>query len=382
MYKRLLEKDLQNLSKDWSVISLTGPRQSGKTTLCKMAFPDYAYINLERASTRTLMRDTEQYLSQFESGVIIDEAQYMPEVFSAIQVLVDENPSLRFVLSGSSDFLMMQNISQSLAGRVVIRRLLPLAMSELGPDADATDLDTLMWKGFYPAVWASDKTPEDVYDSYVSTYIQRDVRQIVNIGDLNTFQHFLTACACRVGTEWNAQAIGNEIAASSVTVKRWMNILETSYTAFCLQPFFHNIGKRLSKTPKIYFYDVGLVCHLLGIENVRQLSHHPLRGAIFENMVIVEMLKKRFNQGLGNNLFFYRDKSGCEVDVVEMFAEGIYVYEIKSAQSVHPEFFKNLNYLRSLLGDELVKAQVIYNGSESFPAAVNGVLPFRKFVME
>lgn len=377
MYKRILENDLQKLSRDWSIISVTGPRQSGKTTLCKMAFPDYDYINLEQHATRMLvLTDTEAYLSQFQHGVIIDEAQHVPEVFSCLQVLADEYPDRRYILSGSSDFLLMQNISQSLAGRVAVRRLLPLSLAELGDDATIS-ADELMFRGFYPAVWSTQRTPQDVYDSYLSTYIQRDVRQITNVGDLDAFQHFLMACAARVGSEWNSQAISNEVAVSNVTVKRWMSILEASYTAFCLHPYFRNIGKRLSKTPKIYFYDTGLVCQLLGITDVSQLQHHPLRGAIFENMVVVDMLKQRFNEGKRNNLFFYRDKSGKEVDVLCEEGNGLRAYEIKSAQSIHPSFFSSLDYIQRLLGDDLLSSAVIYNGQDTLPSTFRSVLNFR-----
>ena len=278
MYKRNLQQVLIELNKHWSVISVTGPRQSGKTTLCKMAFPDYEYVNLERASTRALMeQDIEGFLLQYPNGLIIDEAQNLPELFPAIQVLVDENKSLRYILSGSSDFLLMQNISQSLAGRVAVTRLLPLSLNELGEDADV-DTDTLMWKGFYPAIWGDGKEAWTVYDSYVATYIERDVRQILNIKDMSLFRRFITVLASRVGNEFNASSVSGELGIDYKTVQSWMSILETSYTAFLLHPFYRNIGKRLTKTPKVYFYDVGLVCHLLGIENAQQLHNHPLRG--------------------------------------------------------------------------------------------------------
>jgi len=237
-------------------------------------------------------------------------------------------------------------------------------------------LDELMWKGFFPAIWGTHKKPGDVYDSYISTYIQRDVRMITNIGDLDSFRRFLLACAARVGSEWNALSIANEIAVSHVTVKRWMSILEASYTAFCLHPFFRNIGKRLSKTPKVYFYDVGLLCKLLGITSPVQLAHHPLRGAIFENMIVVEMLKQRFNNGLDNNLYFYRDKSGVEVDIVAETQDGIYAYEVKSAESLHPIFFKNLKLFQQLLPQEVKRSAVIYNGKEQLTTTYCGVIPF------
>ena len=379
MIVRKLQQDLIELSNDWSVISVTGPRQSGKTTLCKMAFPDYEYINLERQNTQRLMKqDAESFLRQYTKGAIIDEAQLVPELFSAIQVLVDENPSLRFVLSGSSDFLLMQNISQSLAGRVAIRRLLPMSFEEL-PEIQTMPTDEIMYRGFYPAIWGSRKTPLTVYDSYLNTYIQRDVRQISNIPDLHLFQQFIRICASRIGTEFNAQSISNELGISGMTVKRWISILEASYILFLLQPFYRNIGKRLTKTPKIYFHDIGLVCHLLGIEKPQQLQNHPLRGEIFENMVVSEMLKQRFNRGESNNLFFYRDKSR-EVDILSLNGNEIKAYEVKSAKIINQDFFANMNALRTLLGDDVKSTQVIYDGTDTLPSSNNGVINFRKIV--
>lgn len=286
-----------------------------------MAFPDYEYLNLERATTRELIRqDIEGYLLNHPDGLIIDEAQNLPELFSVLQVVVDEHKDYRYVLSGSSDFLLMQSISQSLAGRVAVLRLLPLSLGELGEDADIP-IDELLWRGFYPAVWGDKKTPNMVYDSYVATYIQRDVRQILNVKDISLFQRFLTITASRVGNVFSASSLGSELGVDYKTIRSWMSILETSYTAFTLQPFYRNIGKRLTKTPKVYFYDVGLVCYLLGIENAQQLAHHPLRGAIFENMVVCEFLKDCYNHARKNNLSFYRDKSQ-EVDLIQEDAIG------------------------------------------------------------
>ena len=363
MYQRELQNLLTELSEKWSVISVTGPRQSGKTTLCKMAFPDYEYINLERSTTLALVKqDIEGFLLQYPNGLIIDEAQNLPELFSALQVVVDEHKDYRYILSGSSDFLLMQNISQTLAGRVAVTRLLPLSISELKEDANI-DTNTLMWKGFYPGVWGDGKDPGNVYDSYVSTYLQRDVRQILNIKDLSLFQKFLTIVASRVGNVFIASSIASELGVDYKTIQSWMSILETSYTAFLLQPFHRNIGKRMTKTPKVYFYDVGLVCHLLGIENEQHIKTHPLRGAIFENMVVCEMLKKRYNQGLKSNLFFYRDQT-AEVDVIQEEANKIKAYEIKSAERFNQEFTKSLSYVQKLFGDDISSSYIIYSGKE------------------
>ena len=363
MYQRELQNLLTELSEKWSVISVTGPRQSGKTTLCKMAFPDYEYINLERATTLALVKqDIEGFLLQYPNGLIIDEAQNLPELFSALQVVVDEHKDYRYILSGSSDFLLMQNISQTLAGRVAVTRLLPLSISELKEDANI-DTNTLMWKGFYPGVWGDGKDPGNVYDSYVSTYLQRDVRQILNIKDLSLFQKFLTIVASRVGNVFIASSIASELGVDYKTIQSWMSILEISYTAFLLQPFHRNIGKRMTKTPKVYFYDVGLACHLLGIKNEQHIKTHPLRGAIFENMVVCEMLKKRYNQGLKSNLFFYRDQT-AEVDVIQEEANKIKAYEIKSAERFNQEFTKSLSYVQKLFGDDISSSYIIYSGKE------------------
>ena len=370
MYNRELKTKLLELSQTWSIISVTGPRQSGKTTLCKMAFPEYEYVNLERATTRALVeQDIEGFLLQYPNGLIIDEAQNLPELFSVLQVVVDENKSLRYVLSGSSDFLLMQNISQSLAGRVAVMRLLPLSLSELGADT-SEDVNEQMWCGFYPAVWGDKKDPHTVYDSYVATYIQKDVRQIVNIKDLTLFRRFLTLVATRVGTEFVASSIATELGIDYKTIQSWMSILETSYTAFLLHPFYRNIGKRLTKTPKVYFYDVGLVCYLLGIETAQQLAHHPLRGAIFENMVVCDMLKERYNKGLDKNIMFYRDKVR-EVDILQEEAGRLHAYEVKVAERFHSDFTKSLDYLKALLKDDLLSMNIVYTGENKSVGSIH-----------
>ena len=377
MYNRVLQQELLHLAENWSVISVTGPRQSGKTTLCKMAFPNYHYVNLEDSVIRAYIeKDIKSYLLAYPNGLIIDEAQYLPEIFSFVQVVVDENPKLRYILSGSSDFLLMQNISQSLAGRVAVKRLLPLSLEEL---VDATQLsaDEIMVRGFYPAIWGNKKEPYEVYDSYLNTYIQRDVRQIINIKELSTFQRFITLCAARIGNEFVSSSIANELGVSHVTIKEWLSVMEASYLAFTLQPFFRNVGKRIVKTPKLYFYDVGLVCYLLGINSPDILSIHPLRGAIFENMVVCDMLKDRYNRGKANNLFFYRDKSQREVDVVQQDGLNLYAYEIKSALRYHPDFSNNLNYFRQLYGEQVVSTKIVLSGNEELPMQYNGFINFR-----
>jgi len=343
-----------------------------------MTFPDYEYVNLEHLPTRELVADDiDRFIRRHNSGIIFDEAQYLPELFSYIQVWADEDKNRRFILSGSSDFLMMQNITQSLAGRVAVVRLLPLSLKELGNDINNYTTDNLLFRGFFPGVWGDKKEPRDIYGNYISTYIQRDVRQIVNLKDIQQFQHFLVLCAGRIGNEFNASALSNEVGVSSVTIKDWLNVLETSYVVFRLMPYYSNIGKRLAKTPKIYFYDVGLASFLMGIQEAGQIESHPLRGALFENMVVTEMLKQRFNNGENNNLYFYRDNSQKEVDIIQSNGSKLNAFEVKSAQKYDSSFFKNLKYLKKLFAENIVSTQIIYDGETNDYSPENGIFNFR-----
>lgn len=379
MIYRHLQAELTRLIQTFPVLSITGPRQSGKTTLCRMAFPDYAYVNLEQTSVReALQRDVYAELSRYSSGVIIDEAHYLPEIFSAVKVLVDENKSRRFVLSGSSNFLLLQNISQSLAGRVAVLRLLPFSIKELDAMQRPLSTDTLLLRGFFPAVWGNGQPVWNVYDSYFSTYIQRDVRMITNVSNLDTFVRFVRLCATRVGSEFNANGLANEVGVSVKTIQSWLGILQASYVLFTLQPYYRNVGKRLIKSPKIYFYDTGLLCYLLGLHDEQAVANCPLRGALFENLVIADKLKDRFNQALDNNYYFYRDKSQHEVDLIQEQSMQLRAYEIKSATTLHSSFFSCLDYLRKVYADSVISTQVIYDGLESLDAPFNGYTPFRQ----
>lgn len=374
--QRQLQSELIRLSDLYAVIVVTGPRQSGKTTLCRNQFSDYHYINLENPSTREqLLVAPKPFLEQHAEGLIIDEAQYMPEVFSYIQVIVDENAEAKFVLTGSSNFSLMQGITQSLAGRAAVLTLLPLSLKEIGSKIKE-NTDTLILNGGYPAVWAKGIPVQDASRNYYNTYIGRDVRQLLNVKDITRFQTFIRLCAGRIGTELNASALSNAIGISVPTVQQWFSVLEASYVLFRLPPFFGNLGKRLVKSPNLYFYDTGLVCFLLGIENEQQLVTHPLRGAIFENMVVLEFFKNRYNKGKLPNFYFYRDKSH-EVDLIEEKGTKLYAYEIKSAKSFHKRFVKNLDYLRKVAGDAVVSTQVIYDGENDIYSPENGMLNFR-----
>lgn len=376
MYHRELNNELLRLKSYFPVIVVTGPRQSGKTTLCKMTFQDYAYVNLEDELVRGEVATKRKEFLMAKGNLIIDEAQNMPEVFSMLQVMVDENPELRYAVTGSNNFSLMQNITQSIAGRAAMLTLLPLSFSELTADDKSIDADAMMLRGFYPAVLAKKIPARDAYRQYYNTYLQRDILQVLNIRNMDEFRRFVVLCAARVGTEFNAQGLSNEIGVSIHTIQSWMNVLEASYIVFHLRPFYRNIGKRLVKKPKIYFYDSGLVCYLLGIQNAEQLSSHPLRGQIFENMVVADMMKGLFNKGLDNNLFFFRDSSQHEVDVVQEDGLQLKAYEIKSAQMTHVSFYQNLDYFRKLMGDDVVSTQIVYAGKDELPIPNNGFVNY------
>lgn len=377
MVTRELQAELLRLSEKWQVISVTGPRQSGKTTLCKMAFPNYAYVNFEHIPTRDkVLQNIDAFLDQYSDGLIIDEAQHIPQIFSYIQVRVDANKDLRYVLSGSSDFLMMQGITQSLAGRVAVRRLLPLSLREIKA-INPYSTDELLVRGFYPGIWGDGREPKDVYESYYETYLDRDVRQIINIQNVAAFRRFVTLLASRIGSEFNAQDLSKSVGVSNQTISNWMAILETSYTAFRLQPYYKNIGKRLVKTPKVYFYDTGLVCWLLGITSAQELEKHPMRGSLFENMIVVEKLKQCYNAGKTSNIFFYRDQSQNEVDIVQENGLHIEAYEVKSAKNFNSDFLSTILYLEKIMPNAIIRSAVIYDGTEEIQTERDGLFSYR-----
>lgn len=377
MYNRNIESEVMRLAQYYHVLTITGPRQSGKTTLCKKVFPDYDYVNLEDETMRVdIELNGKSYLIAHRQGLIIDEIQNMPNVFSMVQVIVDTYEDARFILTGSNNFLLMQKITQSLAGRTAILTLLPLSIAELPEVSKAVSPFELIYKGFYPAVWAQKVPSQDMYRQYFSTYIQRDVQQVLNIRHLTEFRSFLIMCASRIGTEFNAQSMCSELGVSIPTIQEWMNVLEASYVVFRLQPFYRNINKRLVKTPKIYFYDVGLACYLLGIRDASQVETHPLRGQLFENMVVCDRLKNIYNAGKDNNLYFYRDKGQHEVDIIQEEGSHLSAYEIKLAPIVHTEFYKNLNYFRALFPNDTVKTMIINTGEDENDLPDNGHIHF------
>ncbi len=335
---RTLSKSIADVFSYLPVITLTGPRQSGKTTLCRAQFPELPYVSLEDASMLAeVQADPKTFFKHYQDGVIIDEAHHFPDIFSYIQVIVDEDrfhgtDQHHYIVTGSSNFALLEHITQSMAGRTAIFSLLPLSTAEIMTcQPDATTSKMLLYGGF-PAVWMADSEAarQTLMAGYYTTYVERDLHSLINVKDLQAFQTFIRICASRVGQEFNASAISNEVGVSVPTIKHWLSILAASYVVYLLHPYYANIGKRLTKTPKLYFYDTGMASFLLGITTEQQMDVHPLRGSLFENMVINDMMKLDLNQG--NNmqqLFFYRDKSQHEVDVLRILPPNLVeAYEI------------------------------------------------------
>jgi len=355
------------------VISLTGPRQSGKTTLTRAAFPNHAYVNLENPATRRLaLENPVGFLDQFAAGVIIDEAQYAPELFSYIQVRVDERQQNgNYVLTGSQNFLFMEKISQSLAGRVAIFHLLPFSLTELvGTPYAVENPFEYIFRGSFPRVYDQDVPTEIFYPAYIQTYLERDVRQLQNIGDFYAFERFLHLCAGHVGQLMNQSNLANDAGVSHTTIGRWLSVLQTSFITFALPPYFRNFNKRVVKTPKLYFYDTGVACSLLGIRSTAELEQHFARGALFENFVIVETMKQFYHRGLRAPIFFWRDSTGNEVDMLVEVGGQLFPVEIKSSQTLNSAFFKNLQFFNQLSGNAPAQAHLIYAGRENQPHAI------------
>lgn len=371
---------MRRYAASYPVVAVTGPRQSGKTTLVREIFTNYTYANLEAPDTRAFARtDPRAFLNGLGQRAILDEVQHVPELFSYIQVAVDAEPEKgRFILTGSQNFSMMERISQSLAGRVAITTLLPLSIEEARQNFRAASIDDLLFSGFYPRIHEDRLEPAEALRFYLQTYVERDVRQLIRIGDLDRFHTFLRLCAGRVGQLLNSSALGSEVGVSHNTIREWLSVLEASYLIFRLQPFHANLGKRLVKTPKLYFVDVGLASHLLGIREQSQLSAHPLRGALFENLIVAEALKQRLHTGRDNNLLFYRDQVGNEVDIVAEDSSQLHAIEIKSGQTIASDFFKNLNRFAKFTG-KVTSSTLVYGGEEKQNRSKHTVMPWRDF---
>ena len=376
---RTIEKVLQRLAGQYPVITMTGPRQSGKTTLCRTAFAYKPYVNLEAPDIRQFARDDPRgFLSQYPDGAVLDEIQRAPDLVSYIQPLVDEDQREgRFIMTGSQQFEVSDTVNQSLAGRTALVKLLPFSLEELQSAIKLPDIDSLILHGFYPRIWDKQLDPTQALGDYFETYIERDLRQLATIKDLNLFERFIRLCAGRIGQLVNLSSLANDAGVSHTTAGNWISILEASYILFLLPPYHRNISKRLVKSPKLYFYDVGLAAFLLGIENARQISRDPLRGNLFENMVIVEALKSRLHQGKRSNLYFYRDSKGNEVDL--LFANGpeIFPIEIKAGMTITREYFKGLNHIVRVFPNDIPRGMgLVYAGGQPQRRTGISVVPF------
>jgi uncharacterized protein len=368
MFKRSIESVLHEYVK-LPVVAILGPRQSGKTTLAKNVFKKYAYTSFEDLATRELaQQDPRKFLSAYENeyGIIIDEFQNVPDILSYIQLEVDEKkrPGY-FILTGSQNFLMNQAITQTLAGRVGILTLLPLSIHELATNKIDKKLtaDDCIFNGGYPRIYDEQVLPGRLYPSYIQTYVERDVRQLTNVGDLRSFQRFMQFCAGRMGQQLNLSELASACGVSVPTAQRWVSILEASYILFMLQPHFKSFEKRLTKSPKIYFYDTGLACSLLGIESPDVLALHPLRGHIFEGFILADLCKQYFNIGTKPPLYFWRDLNGrLEVDGIIEDGLKLFPVEIKSGETVASDFFNNLTQWNALAQNNPDNGYVIYGG--------------------
>ncbi len=366
MILRTLETKLKALARQYPVVTVTGPRQSGKTTLCRAAFPDKAYVNLERPDVREFaINDARGFLASYADGAILDEIQRVPQLLSYIQVMVDErNETGLFILTGSQQFEVMSHITQSLAGRTALLKLLPLSMEELAAANLTTDTDSLLLTGFYPRIHADRLNPTQSLGDYLETYVERDIRQLMAIKDLALFERFVRLCAGRIGQLLNLQSLGNDVGISHTTARSWLTLLEASYVVFQLPPWHTNISKRQIKTTKLYFYDVGLASYLLGIEQESHVNRHPLRGNLFENMVVIEVLKHRYHRGKRSNLYFWRDAKGNEVDLLMENGPDIAAVEIKSGATVSSDYLKGLRTFSTRLSSHSCQCALVYDGDE------------------
>jgi len=379
MIQRRLSAKLLTWARQYPIVTITGPRQSGKTTLAKALFPSHHYISLEEFDNRRFAaEDPRGFLEEYKQGAVIDEVQNAPNLLSYLQGEVDrdDRPG-RFILTGSRQFEMMERVSQSLAGRTAIGRLLPLSFAETpGLDGEAKP-DPFIFNGFYPRIYDRGLDPSEALSFYVATYLERDVRQMIQVSDLSAFSNFLQLCAGRSGQLLNLSALSNELGLTHPTIRRWTSILEASHIIKLLRPWHANIGKRLVKTPKLYFIDIGLASHLLGIERADQIKTHPLRGALFENMLVAEALKQRFNEGRTDNLYFYRDHQGNEVDLMLEYAEGFDCFEIKSARTIQSGFFSGLNAFERDTS-RARQRHIIYAGAEQRTEKNTRILPWQE----
>ena len=361
---RDMTKELLDLAASYPVVTVLGPRQSGKTTLVRHLFQSKPYVSLENPDLRYFAEDDPRgFLQQYPEGAIFDEIQRASWLLSYIQEIVDESKNKgMYILTGSHQHELHQSISQSLAGRTGIIKLLPFCLSELPKEYQNQDIEYYLFNGMYPRIYNDKLKPNSFYSSYLQTYVERDVRQMINIKDLSMFQRFIKLCASRIGQLFNAHSISNELGVSSHTIGQWLSILEASFVVFRLQPYFENLGKRIIKSPKLYFTDVGLATYCLDITRQEQLTRDPLRGNLVENFIISELIKQRLNQGITTPVYFYRDSNQNEVDLLIKSGNELCPIEIKSSKTFNPIFLKGLKNFQAMVPERCNRAYLIYTG--------------------
>lgn len=367
---RDIEKVIKEAANYFPVITVTGPRQSGKTTMIRQLFSHLKYYSLEDLDTRSLAEeDPVRFLHLHEEGMILDEVHNAPQLLSYIQGIVDENPGKRFILSGSSNFALLKKVSQSLAGRSGVFELLPFSYKEVGRADYIKDVDELLFNGLYPSICSGKNIPRFFYPSYIKTYLEKDVRDLLAVKNMTQFNIFLKLCAGRIGSVFNASELANEVGVTSVTIQSWVSILQASYVLYLLPPYFENSRKRLTKAPKLYFCDTGLACCLLGIENAEQLAFNKMRGHLFENLIVTELLKRRLNEGKESDLYFYRDSNQNEIDVLKGNTDRMEAIEIKSAMTFNPSFTKALQKADEWVKADITQKTIVYTGELENPNA-------------
>jgi len=379
MFSRLLTTHIQELAKKYPVITLLGPRQSGKTTLVKAAFPQKPYVNMEDPENRSLATlDPKSFMQAYPDGAILDEVQRTPHLMSYIQVRVDETEQKgMFILTGSHQADLHSAVSQSLAGRTSLLRLLPLSLQEIRHANIQDPLEEIILKGGYPKIYKDHLPISNAYSSYFQTYVERDVRQILQVKDVIQFERFIKLIASRVGQLVNYASLASDVGVSAVTIKEWTAVLEATYILIRLEPYFENFGKRLIKAPKLYFADTGLACHLLGIDTVPQLIKDPLYGNLFENWVVIELMKARYNQAMDPRLYFYRDVSGHEVDLLFQHGSRLIPIEIKSSKTFNSSHLDGLKYFHKQTPEKAEDGALIYGGDKA-----QKIGPFELFTAE
>lgn len=378
MIQRQITSKIHELAAKFPIVTLTGPRQSGKSTLLRHMFPDYKYVSLENLDMREFaISDPRGFLQTYNTHTIIDEAQYAPKLFSYLQTHVDlAETSGMYMLAGSQNFQLLQSINQSLAGRTAILKLLPFSRRELhNANMLPPNLNRQIFTGFYPRIYDKNIHPADYYPAYIQTYVERDVRTVLKVTDLNKFVKFIRLCAGRIGQILNLTALANETGISASTADGWLSVLEASYICYRLEPNFNNFNKRIVKSPKLYFHDTGLACSLLGLTSEEQIETFYMRGALLENLVINQFVKNALNSGINPDLTYWRDSQGHEIDLVSTTGDEMNAYEIKSSATFHKDFFKNLTMWGGISATPPQRLNVIYCGNDALHTSMGNVIP-------